>query len=624
MGIQRRPTGRSDAFLAFMILASLYLVGRLFTIQFLWREGHLRCAPSKAGKTMEVHGHRGRILDRFYRVLAESVSATTVAANPEAIQKWAAEGARDASLRSGRHKSEDEDYRNNPLMQRTATAIAATLGLDYNEVLERLCRQGRYVRLAVRADAEAAQRLQQAKLPGLIFEPEERREYPFDTLASAILGFCSAEQKPMAGVEWSYRQITEGECVKGDDIYDRFGRRILRHRMGDRPDPAPGKDLVLTIHLGLQQVVEKELDQCIAEHRPLGGANIVVLSARDGAIMAMGCRPTYNPNDICKARGHRAPVDPKTLLNRPVARPMDPGSSFKILTVACGLETGAITENSTFFCRGTDPNVGGRPLKCWGEWASRGHGWQTPAEILANSCNLGAAQIAQKIGAERFRQFLTDCGIGQYLHSGLTGENPGFLRPAEKMKVRDLACLGFGQGVLVTDLQLAAAVAAVVNGGLYFQPHIAMGYVNPTTNEPYEMTPRPLRRVCKPEVSAAVRRCLRYVVEHGTGRVAAIPGVVVGAKTATAQIYDPDNKRWMDGPHDYQMGFVLTAPCDRPPDFVIVVTVERPQVGEHGSDVCGPIARRIAQYLLTQPGLFQREQKQPPTAPATAPGRPAA
>lgn len=612
-----RPNRRAEAFMGFMLLASLYLVGRLFTIQCLWREGHLRYAPSKPGKTLALRGPRGRIVDRFYRVLAESVTATTVAANPEAIQRWAQENSK--------HQLDaDEDYRNNPLMQRTATAIAASLGLDYNEVLNRLCRGGQYVRLAVRADTEAARRLQEAKLPGLTFEPEERREYPFDTLASAILGFCNAEQKPVDGVEWSYRQITEGECVQGEDRYDRFGRRILRDRMGDRPAPSPGKDLVLTIHLGLQQLVEKELDQCMAERRPLGGANIVVLSARDGAIMAMGCRPTFNPNDICKAQGHRAPVDPKTLIDRPAARPMDPGSSFKILTVACGLQTGVITENSSFFCRGTEPNVGGRPLKCWGEWASRGHGWQTPAEVLAHSCNLGAAQIAEKIGAENFRRFLANCGIGQYLHSGLAGEQPGFLRSADSMKVRDLACLGFGQGVLVTDLQLAAAVAAVVNGGTYFQPHIAAGYINPTTNETYEMRPRALRQVCSPQVSAAVRRCLRYVVEHGTGRIAAIPGVVVGAKTATAQIYDTEQKRWMDGPHDYQMGFVLTAPCDRPADFVIVVTVERPQVGEHGSDVCGPIARRIAEYLLTQPGLFAREQKQPPTVPTTAPGRPAA
>jgi stage V sporulation protein D (sporulation-specific penicillin-binding protein) len=616
---KRRPNRRAEVFMGFMLLASLYLVGRLFTIQCLWREGHLRCAPSKPGKSIELRGPRGRILDRFYRVLAESVSATTVAADPDAIQKWATEHAG-----TGRAGRSEENLRANPLMQRTATAISASLGLDYNEVLSRLCRQGRYVRLAVRADSEAAQRLQDAKLPGLTFEPEERREYPFDSLAGAIIGFCNAEQKPVDGVEWWYRQITEGECLQGADRYDRFGRRILRHRMGDRPDPSPGKDLVLTLHLGLQQLVEKELDQCMVERRPLGGANIVVMSARDGAIMAMGCRPTFNPNEICKARGHRAPVDPKTLINRPVGRPMEPGSSFKILTVACGLATGVITENSTFYCKGTEDDVGGRPLKCWGEWAARGHGWQTPAEILAHSCNLGAAQIALKIGPERFHRFLSDCGIGQYLHSGMAGEQPGYLRFPGSMKRRDVACLGFGQSVLVTDLQLAAATSAVLNGGVYWQPHIAMGYINPTTNETYEVKPRALRRVCSPEVSAAMRRCVRYVVEHGTGRTAAIPGVAVGGKTATAQIYDTENRRWMDGPHDYQMGFVLMAPCDRAPDFVIVVTVERPQVGEHGSDVCAPIARRIAEYLLTQPGLFPPEPRPGVTAPQGTPGRPAA
>lgn len=607
----------------FIVVFHCLLLVRVTYIQSYKRQFHLDNAPTPPGETRRLAGDRGRVLDRGYRVLAESVPAITVAASPRVIQRWA---LRESG--AGSREPSPSELRENESIQLAARTISATLGLPYDEILDKLSWNRRYVVLARAADADRAEQLRQLRIsdvsegaadgavrrpyaiPGLYFERTHRREYPFDNLASAVIGYCNAEQVPMAGVERSFRQIMEGGQVAVGERYDGSGRRILRRRMGRRVQPPPGKDLVLTIDLGTQQIVESVLDELTALRAPVG-ADVVVMSARDGAILALAGRPDYDPNLISKARSERAPINAAHLTNRAVSRPTEPGSTFKLLTIAAALDAGVITEHSVFHCRGTEEDVGGHPLRCWGEWAQRGHGALTPAGILANSCNLGAAQVARKLGARRFVEFLERCGISERPRAGFPAETAGRLLPPEQMRVRDLACLGFGHGVLVSDLQLAAAVTAIVNGGVLYQPRIAQGYVVPLSGESYDVRPRMVRRVCKAETSETMRRLMQRVVDQGTGRPAAIPGVAVGGKTATAQIYDPTTGKYQEGPGAHILSFVLAAPMDGEPDFVVLVSVERPRIGSHGSEVAAPVARRIAEHLLAQPELFRRRQHAP-------------
>ena len=607
---------RAAWLMLWMGMACALLLGRVVHIQWYARQYYVDNAAAQPGKTRELRGQRGRILDRRYRVLAESVAATTVSASPEAIQRWA---TKDAPRKTG--TPSPNTLRENAHIQCAARAISATLDLPYNEVLHKLCRDSRYVVLGRRVDADRAEKLKRLeiqepddgsqgdkprpyKIPSLVFETEERREYTFGPLGSAVLGYCNAEQTPMGGVEWWYRQITEGDRSAVGQRYDAWDRRIPRRRMGGRLRPAPGKDLVLTLDLGTQQIVEKALDDCVAVRDP-SGINAVVMSAHDGSIVALACRPNFDPNDISKARFAKAPVSMEQLTNRAASKAMDPGSTFKLLTIAAALDCGAITEKTAFYCKGTE-NVGGYPLRCWGRWAKHGHGYLTPPEILANSCNLCAAHVALRLGAKRFCEFLRRCGIGERPRAGFPAEAAGTLLEPERMATRDVACLGFGQGVQVSDVQLAAAMCAIFNGGILYQPHIVSGYVDPAVDVEYEMEPRPVRRVCSETTSATMRRLARHVVDSGTGARARIPGVAVGGKTATAQIFDDRQQRWLDGPRDYVMSFVLTAPMDRRADFVVIVSVERPKVGDHGADVAAPMAKQIAEYLLAQPSLFPK------------------
>jgi cell division protein FtsI/penicillin-binding protein 2 len=642
---------RRASFLLLVMCVAAGAIGlRLVHIQWYARSFYLSVAPRKPGENHAVQGLRGRILDRRLRVLAESIMTADVSASPWAIQKWALKGTgRDADTATFAELAAD------PRMQAAATAIATELLLSYDDVMARICRKPAaadlqtareeasddpgeiaaqrprrvtYVPLARGVPADAVARLKARKLdvireapdprapggirrtalkasvPGLSYDYRERRRYPLKSLAAATLGFINTQQQPAGGVELTSWQATAPQVINAGDQFDSYGRRIVSSRIGGRPRPAPGRDVVLTLDLGTQHVVERELDKCVAQRHPVG-ANVVVMSARDGAILAMACRPTFDPNAIANPGPTRQRIASSDILNRPVTSPMEPGSSFKILTVAAAIDAGIINERSLMHCPGTEI-IGGRPLKCWGKYGHQGHGTLTPEGVLAMSCNISAAHLALRLGPQRFYDFLRRCGIGQRPAAGLPGETPGQLIRPDQMRTRDLACIGFGQRVLVSDLQLAAAVSAVMNGGVMYQPHIVAGYMNLQAGDHsfFPIAAQPLRRVCSEHTSTVMRRLVYGVVERGTGKPAAIPGVAVGGKTATAQIFDRDQRRWLDGPHDYLMGFTLIAPVDRVADFVIVVTVQQPREGLHGSEVAGPIAREIARHMLNQPGLF--------------------
>lgn len=590
----------------FLALASLGLVVHVILIQTVWWEDYVQSGAVPADKQHEVRGNRGAIVDHLFRPLAISLSAVDVATSPPAFRHMLFPHHSDLA-------NDPAAMRASTRLQDVARNIACDLGVSFQETLDRLCSTRKNVMLARRVDADRAERLrargsQDPCYRGLYFDYTERREYPCGHLASAVLGYCDAAQTPRGGVEWSLRQVTEGQRATVGLVQVRGGRRRPGGQLGEMERPPAGNDLILTLDYATQQVVESALDDCVALRQP-HGANVVVMSAHDGAILAMACRPTFDPGALSHAQGQ--PFDVGQLLNRPVSLAMEPGSTFKLLSIAAALDAGVISEHSVFHCGGTEI-IGDRPLKCWGPWATRGHGSLTPCGILENSCNLGAAKVALLLGKDRLCAFLARCGIGQLPGAGFPAEATGKLRSPEVLKVRDLANMGFGHNIQVSDLQMAAAVCAIMNGGVYYQPHIVQGYRNSVTGEAYETTPVAVRRVCSEHTSQLMRQFSRSVVDHGTGKAARIAGVAVGGKTATAQIFE--NGHALEGPHDYVMAFTLIAPVDRTPDFVVTVTVDRPHIGEHGADVAAPVARAIAQYLLTQPGLFREPPHAPPQA----------
>ena len=584
--------------------ATVLTLAHLAYIQSLARGYYMQYATVPVDRVHQVQGLRGQIVDRVSRTLVLSVGTVDISASPPLFRSWATHAMRKAGLKI------EKPYRQYEPIRRAAQEVADDLQLDRMAVLERLCRDTQYVVLAKRLEPGLAARLRARGIGGLHYQTLEQRRYPRHFLASSLLGYCDADQIPRTGVEYSFRHITEGQRLAVGELQVKGGMRVAAGQLGQQVRPERGNDLVLTLDLAAQQVAENVLDKCISISRP-DAASVVVMNAHNSAIIAMACRPSYDAELVDEPRDVRGPVSLFQRLNRPVTLAEEPGSIFKFLTITAALDCGAITEGTTFHCAGTEP-IGGRPLKCWDEYAVRGHGVVTPSKILEMSCNIGAAKVALLMGAPRFCKFLTLCGIGQFPNAGFPAETRGKLIAPQKMKRRDLANCGFGHSVQVSDLQMTAAICAVMNGGVYHQPHIVQGYRDPATGQLVEMKRDPGRRVCSKATSDIIRKMSQRVVDFGTGKKAAIANVAVGGKTATAQLYH--NGQPMHGSRDFTMSFVLIAPVDREPDFVVLVTAKRPQHGLHGADVAAPRTSEIARYLLKQPNLFRDDAKPAPQA----------
>jgi len=560
-----------------IVLLAMALTGRLIYVQVINRAFYLEIDQRIHPVGIAQQSQPGAILDRHGQILATSTMTASVRVNPTLLR---------------RHE--------NP--QAVATYLASKLDMSEQEVLRILDRDTNFAYLQRRIPLNIAQDILAQQYTGIAQYLEYKRVYPHGSNGCHLIGCYSSDQRPLEGIEYWYRFVLAGQPGVAGRSVDAWGRTIIGQEADAGLPPVLGKDVVLTVDSELQRVVEDALDRCWTYNRP-SEATAVVMDPRTGEILALASRPNYDPNLIASAgRGvQKAPVSPKDLRNLPVTREYEPGSTFKVLLAAAALESGAVKENDKFFCAGTT-TVGGKPLRCWGRWVHKGHGNLDLAGVLAQSCNIGAAKIAMKIGAERFHQFLRNCGIGSATGIGLPGEVAGRLQSPQTMRIRDVANMGFGQNVAVTDINLLAAISAVVNGGILMQPYVVAQVVNPDGSVYREVKPQVVRSVCSKQTSDKLRKLLRKVVEEGTGRQAQIPGVAVGGKTGTAQIWDPKQRKWL--PDQHLVSFVLVAPVDKQPEFVILVTARNPQRGQHGADVAAPVAREIAVFMLKERRLL--------------------
>ncbi len=328
-------------------------------------------------------------------------------------------------------------------------------------------------------------------------------------------------------------------------------------------------------------------------------ATCTVMDPQTGEILALASRPNFNPSGL--EEGTPEEISAR-MQNLPVTRQYDPGSLFKVLLAAATLESDEYTGAQKYHCSGLTPDLGGRPLRCWDD---RGHGTVDLTKMVSHSCNIAAARYALLIGGEHYHRFLRNIGLGERTGIGLPGEVAGALRAPDAMRVRDLANLGFGQGVSVTDIQMLSAICAVSNGGMLMQPHIVRAVMDAETNLPVrEVQPLALREVCSAATSERVREMMQATVDRGTGRPAAIERVRVGGKTGTAQ-------KWLEEEGGFVRGrnivsFVMVAPLEDP-RFAILVTVDEPAVGEHGADVAAPVARAVMMAGLRGAGLLPEQ-----------------
>lgn len=480
--------------------------------------------------------------------------------------------------------------------QSTAAQLARVLDMNEADVLKMITKRESSVYIKPggrKITEEKASEVRNLNLPGIKVAEDNKRYYPFGSLAAHILGFTGID-KGLTGVEAKYNGELAGINGNVSFMTDASGD-VMPNSSEHYREPKDGLNLQLTIDKNIQSYLERELDQAMVQHQAKD-AIAIAMDPNTGEILGMSARPTYDPTSFLDF--------PSEVYNRnlPIWMTYEPGSTFKIITLAAALEEKKVDlQRDTFF----DPGfieVGGARLRCW---KRGGHGSQSFLQVVENSCNPGFVALGQRLGKETLFDYIRRFGFGQKTGIDLGGEENGILFKLSKVGPVELATTSFGQGVSVTPIQQITAVSAAINGGKLFQPHVAKAWYNPETGEKVkDVEPTLVRQVISESTSKQVREALESVVAKGTGRPAFIDGYRVGGKTGTAQKvvggrYSPD---------EHIVSFIGFAPADDP-KIVVYVAIDDPAGIQFGGLVAAPVVKNIMTDALRYMGVEPRKDQ---------------
>ena len=477
-----------------------------------------------------------------------------------------------------------------------AERIGQALNMSADDVAEKLDRRRRFAwlkRRVTREEIDAVQRLGDAAerypIHGLMVEGEGYRFYPQRELASQVLGFVSPDGDGREGLELALENELRGRGEEIRGLRDRAGRLIFAEGIQDEAALA-GHNVYLTIDQGIQYIAERELQAAIKTYEAAGGS-IVVIDPSSGEVLAMANAPTFNPNDysLSAAEARR---------NRAVMDRFEPGSVMKVFTMASALAARTLAPDSTIYCE-----EGHMPIDNVVIHDTHVSKWLTPTQILQLSSNIGISKIALGLGPRRLYESLRRFGFAEPTGLPLPSEVAGTLRPRGRPWVPvETAAAGFGQGVSVTNMQLAMALAAVANKGRLLEPMLVRKVCDSTGAVLMEAAPHVRRKAIPAPVARLMAEMLTSVTEgEGTGVDAAIDGFRVAGKTATAQKIDPATGRYKDG--SFVAAFIGFVPAEHP-RLVISVVVDEPMAGTYaGGAVAAPVFRRIAEMSLRYLGV---------------------
>ncbi len=540
-----------------------------------WRE----LAEKQRQRRLHVTPKRGTIYDRNGSALAVSVEVPSVSLDAVELLRGVAP-------------------QKIPVVARdSANRIAAALSLDPAQVERRILAKRRFAWLKRRItskEAEAIRKLSSSKesgdarVRGLIVEGEGKRYYPRRALGGPLLGFVAPDGEGKDGFELSMNRELMGHVEQLRGLRDRSGRLIFSEGIHDEQALA-GHNLYLTLDQGIQFTAERELANAARTFEASGGS-VIVVDPYTGEILAMASWPGYNPNDY----GDSEPAERRT---RGLTDSFEPGSTMKIFTLAAGLGAGVIEPTQKLFCEKGLMAVDNVTIR-----DTHPAGWLTVSQVLAVSSNICAAKIGLSMGGNKLYDSLLRFGFGQESGVPLPGESSGTLRPRGRPWVQvETAAASFGQGISVTNLQLAMATAALANGGQLMEPIIVKRVTTATGELVREAAPRTRRRVVPRRVAATLAEMMVAVTEgEGTGLEAAIDGYQVAGKTATAQKTDPATGRYSFD--KYIASFVGFVPAKKPV-VAIAVMLDEPMVEHAGGAVAAPVFRNVARMALKYKGL---------------------
>ncbi|MDR4886595.1 stage V sporulation protein D [Fredinandcohnia sp. QZ13] len=556
-------------FIGFLLF--LIIDVRLGYVQFFVGNKLTALAKDSWSRDIPFEPERGKIIDRNDVVLATNQSAPTVLVVPRQIENPAEAAEKLAAVLN---MSKEKAYKK----------------ITENESKVYINPEGRKI------SHEKANEVRALGIKGVYIAEDSKRHYPFGSYLSHVLGFAGIDNQGLTGLEKSYDEELKGEKGSVQFYSDAKGRR-MPDIADDYTPPKDGLDLKLTIDTRIQSLIERELDNAEAQYNP-DGIIAIAMNPNNGEILGMSSRPDFDPANFRNV--------PQEVYNRnlPVWSTYEPGSTFKIITLAASLEEGKVNLDNDHF---NDPGfvkVGGATLKCW---KRGGHGHQTFLEVVQNSCNPGFVELGTRLGKDTLFKYVRDFGFGQKTGIDLQGEGTGILFKPENVGPVELATTAFGQGVAVTPIQQVAAVSAAVNGGTLYQPYVAKEWINPVTGKVVKSnSPIAKRKVISEETSKQVRYALESVVAKGSGGGAYVDGYRVGGKTGTAQ---KSKKGGGYLQNNHIVSFIGFAPADDP-QIVVYIAVDNPKgTVQFGGVVAAPIVGNIMRESLPLLGIEKRDKQ---------------
>jgi stage V sporulation protein D (sporulation-specific penicillin-binding protein) len=560
------------------------LLFRLFSFQVREGAGLAALAGQEQRATFKVDGRRGDIVDRFGAPFATNIASKAISVRPADVGDAGAE----------------------------AKQLSGVLGIGASSLAGSMRSKEPFLYLKRDVSVATAQKVERLALRGIEIddEPLGLRVDPQGRSGSTLVGFTGVDNQGLAGIEYAFNDVLTGksgtveEDTDNDDRPIPFGGRTVT--------PAVvGDTVVLTIDRMLEFEAEDILRQTVERYHADGGCAIV-MRAQTGEILALANEPNFDPNDYSAS-------SPLTWVDRAITDPYEPGSTFKIVTATAALDSGKVSLDDTF--PAVDAiEVGDRTIHNADDgMMASGHSRETLDDIVAYSHNVGAAEVAMRIGKQTMYEYIRRFGLDEPTGVDLSGESGGLIGTPDEWYGSRIATIGFGQGVSVTALQLARAYAAVANGGLLMRPLVVRAVIAPNGSVVKKYEPQVVRRVMKPQTAAEVLAMLRDVFAFGTANAIKMPGYDLAGKTGTAQMV-------IDGayvPGAYTASFVGIVPADRP-QYVILIKIDRPMGEYYGSIVAAPAFADLASRVLWREGVLPKHAAgsiDDPTAAARSVGR---
>lgn len=604
------------------IAAFIVLGAKLYSIQINHHEEYETAAIEQQVRQTTVTASRGTIYDTNMQILAKSASADTIYISPAEIVMYG-----------------DDPQK---IAQGLADILGEKYGVTYDDVLAMTAdTKSWYKTVARKIDDESADAVRQFKtdndLKGVKIESDTKRYYPYGSLACHVVGFVGYENTGLAGIEATMDSTLTGVAGRIVRAKNANGTDMLYTKYEDYSASQNGDDVVLTIDGTIQNYVEKYLQKAVDDYDVKNGAAAIAMNVKTGAVLAMASLGNFDLNnyqdvgqDVTEEMESAGSDEEKNQLltaaqqlqwrNKAISDTYEPGSTFKIITLAMALEEGKVNLNSNFYCGGYIEVTGDNPGKGRHCWKTAGHGQQTLTQAVQHSCNVAFIQIGQLVGEETFYKYAHEFGFFEPTGIELSGESGSIWWPEDVFcdpnNKTQLAAASFGQTFNITPLQLITAVSACANGGYLMQPYVVKEVLDENGNTVSKTEPTVVRQVISEQTSKTVCQILEKVVSDpvdGTGKNAYVAGYRIAGKTGTSTktVKEADS-----GTKEYIVSFIGFAPADDP-QIAILVLLDNPQSktvyvsgGNMGAPTVGNMFSDILPYMGIEPVYTDEEKKE--------------